>query len=327
MAALVAVTAARAQSAPAPDDDPHAAHAHHGRPVDRQSLPPPARGASVERIKPTQEQAVHSSHGEFRTICLFSHMAFDDPMVFPRQPGASHLHAFFGNTGTNAFSTASSIAGSGDSTCLGGIANRTAYWVPATIDTRTNKPVTPVSAVIYYKNGYDGVRADQVQPFPQGLRMISGNPMNTSTQGPYRFVCIGQGVDQREHREMPDCPVGSELIQMVFFPQCWDGKRLDSPDHKSHMSRPVNKACPATHPVALPQITFNIHYRITEPGQATHWRLASDTYPDDIPAGRSMHGDWFDGWKPSVKEAWTQGCNQGARDCKAYLLGDGRVLY
>ena len=38
-------------------------------------------------------------------------MAFDDPIVYPREPGKSHLHTFFGNTGANAFSTAASIAG------------------------------------------------------------------------------------------------------------------------------------------------------------------------------------------------------------------------
>jgi hypothetical protein len=41
-------------------------------------------------------------HRRVRTACQFSHMAFDDPIVYPGQPGKSHLHVFFGNTGTNA---------------------------------------------------------------------------------------------------------------------------------------------------------------------------------------------------------------------------------
>ena len=64
-------------------------------------------------------------------------MAFDDPIVYPGQVGKSHLHVFFGNTGANANSTAASIAGSGNSTCDGGTVNRSAYWVPALIDTRS----------------------------------------------------------------------------------------------------------------------------------------------------------------------------------------------
>ena len=41
----------------------------------------------------------------FFTDCLPSHRAPDDPIVYPKQPGASHLHDVFGNTTTNAFST------------------------------------------------------------------------------------------------------------------------------------------------------------------------------------------------------------------------------
>ncbi|WP_309624448.1 DUF1996 domain-containing protein [Methylibium sp.] len=58
------------------------------------------------------------------------------------------------------------------------------------------------------------------------------------------------------------CLVGDELWQGVFFPQCWDGKNLDSPDHKSHMAYPSDGGCPRSHPVALPS-----------------------------------HGDWWNGWK------------------------------
>jgi hypothetical protein len=311
----------------ADDDGLHAGHAGHGPMIDRSKLPAAMPGAGNERIKPTDEAPNPSGHGEFRTVCSFSHMAFDDPLVFPGEPGKSHLHVFFGNTATNAFSTATSIAGSGDSTCRGGIANRSAYWVPATIDTRTGTPVKPAVAHMYYKNGYNGIRPDEIQPFPKGLRMIAGDATNSSIKGPWRFVCSGGGADGREQRSIPDCPVGSQLIQMVFFPQCWDGRNLDSADHKSHMSYPVNRHCPGSHPVPIPEITFNIVYDVREPGTSRFWRLASDMYSPDIPAGHSMHGDWFDGWKPAVKEAWVKGCNQAGRDCHSHLLGDGRQIY
>lgn len=41
----------------------------------------------------------------FFTDCLPSHRAPDDPIVYPKRPGALHLHDFFGNTTTNASST------------------------------------------------------------------------------------------------------------------------------------------------------------------------------------------------------------------------------
>ena len=40
----------------------------------------------------------------------------DDPIVFPGQPGASHLHDFFGNTGANASSTFETML-AGETTC------------------------------------------------------------------------------------------------------------------------------------------------------------------------------------------------------------------
>src|ERR1700712_3279273 len=84
-----------------------------------------------------------SDIGAFRTSCTVSHMNFDDPLVYPGQVGASHLHVFWGNSDTNANSTAASIASSGGSTCAGGILNRPAYWAPAMGGTATNTPIAP----------------------------------------------------------------------------------------------------------------------------------------------------------------------------------------
>ena len=52
--------------------------------------------------------------GEFNFVvtCTFSHRLADDPIVFPGQPGMSHLHDFFGANTTNAFSTYDSLRSS-----------------------------------------------------------------------------------------------------------------------------------------------------------------------------------------------------------------------
>ena len=71
-----------------------------------------------------------STSGFFRVTCEVSHFAYDDPIVFPGQPGAAHLHMFFGNTEANAYSTFDSLLNTGTSTCNGQDLNRTAYWVP-----------------------------------------------------------------------------------------------------------------------------------------------------------------------------------------------------
>src|SRR3982750_144468 len=60
--------------------------------------------------------------------CTFSHMAMDDPIMYPRQRGASHDHSFVGNTTTNAFSTLRTLR-AGSTTCKRD-GETAAYWMP-----------------------------------------------------------------------------------------------------------------------------------------------------------------------------------------------------
>jgi hypothetical protein len=264
-------------------------------------------------------------------------MSFDDPIVYPGQAGAAHLHAFFGNTATNAASTAESIRNSGNSTCLGGTINRSAYWVPAMVDTKTHRAIAPAYAHFYYKQGYRLANPRSIQPLPEGLRMVSGDASN-ATPGSIaaRFKCNGGPNNSNDQygSAIPNCDAGAEVIQEIFFPQCWDGRNLDAPDHRSHMSYAVRQAqwpyayaCPSSHPVALPEITFNIAYVVPSRDATRTWRLSSDVYDRSLPGGYSSHGDWFNGWKKSVSDTWNAGCVQTRRDCHSHLLGDGRMTY
>ncbi|HZW74481.1 MAG TPA: DUF1996 domain-containing protein [Caldimonas sp.] len=304
--------------------------------IDASNLPDGDAGSGYDRVRPTAEVAPPSDIGAFRVPCSFSHMAFDDPIVYPGVPGAAHLHTFFGNTATSATSTADSIRTSGNSTCLGGTINRSAYWVPSMIDTSTGKPIVPDVAGIYYKQGYTLEPPTIIQPLPAGLRMIAGDPTNDKPGSPVAlFKCIGGPNNSNDQygSSIPNCDAGAQVYQVIVFPQCWDGKNLDSPDHKSHMSYVVAApggsgfTCPATHPVALPEITFNIIYTVQTANAAKAWRLSSDAYDTSLPAGYSSHGDWFNGWEKPISDAWAAGCVQARRDCHAHLLGDGRMMY
>ena len=188
--------------------------------------------------------------GSFRTVCSPTHMSYDDPIVFPDEPGAAHLHTFFGNAGANAYSTTDSLLNTGNSSCRGGILNRSAYWVPSMIDTRTNTAVMPRhDSDFYYKTGFDGVSPGEVKPFPIGLRMIAGDARNTSPNSDSRVGFECHSNPEMRGSEIQNCAVGDQLVQVIFFPQCWDDEHLDSRDHKSHMAYPdVGVGCPSTHP-------------------------------------------------------------------------------
>ncbi len=78
------------------------------------------------------------------------------------------------------------------------------------------------------------------------------------------------------------------LESYLDFPQCWNGRDLDSPDHKSHMAYPVNGDCPATHPVPGAEAA---------PGPA----LSGERHPRPASGwprggGFTMHGDFFNAW-------------------------------
>jgi hypothetical protein len=293
--------------------------------INKAAIPLGSPGVGVLEVRPTTEQPkANNDVGAFRTSCAFSHMNNDDPIVFPGQPGRAHLHSFFGNTGTNAASTADSLKNSGNSTCRGGIANRSGYWVPAVVQ-KNGTPLKPTSAQVYYKTGYNGIAPAAIKVFPEGLRMIAGDAKSSTAAQEHAFWSCE--VYNGHPRSIPDCPTGQKVVMQVFFPQCWNGKDLDSADHKSHMAYPVNGACPATHPVSIPEISFNIYYEVPAGTRSSEWHLSSDMYDQSQPGGYSAHGDWFEGWQRDIAEAFVKNCDNTQSDCHSHLLGDGREIY
>ena len=274
--------------------------------------------------------------GSFRTVCKLAKFGTFDPVVFPGQTTAGHLHMFFGNTGITGTSTEQSLATSGNSTCLGGTLNRSAYWAPAMMDAN-NVPVTPESAIIYYKVGYN-LDPRLTLPMPNGLRMIAGSKTAVGAQGVpadpsyiARWYCRSNGVDTPDGT-LPVCQQNDSVHLVVVFPNCWDGVNLDSPDHKSHMAYPdfrnppQRSSCPVSHPVQLPVVTQQFDYLVT-PGQSSRgWHLSSDFTVSGQRAGQSAHADWMMAWDPATMVALVRSCINAQKDCGVGGLGNGTQL-
>ena len=281
--------------------------------------------------------------GAFRTNCLESHDSYDDPLVFPNQPAATHHHIFFGNPTVNADTTIASLQDAQQTTCDGGTLNRSAYWVPALYDAYGER-IAYVDPLFYYKTGYH-VPAASIQPPPPGLRMIAGNAMARSPQSTQvaKFRCAswqsnqawfdpGDPLDHVPY--IPNCAIDDLVEIRIVFPQCWDGVHLDSPDHQRHMAYPSEAsppkagtgACPASHPIAIPEISYNFVVYVTEDtGPSTLWRFASDMGGETL-GGASLHGDWMNGWNTDIMAQIVRNCLQAAQECGVGLLGDGRKL-
>ena len=225
--------------------------------------------------------------------CRYSHQAPDDPIVYPGKPGASHQHTFVGNSTTDAFSSFGSLR-SGETTCMRAD-DTAAYWVPALYQGTTE--ILPVAATVYYRRG----TLAEVNTFPNNLRMIAGDAKATSPQGmriTFWSCGVASGVDRSA--EVPTCPDtrGSFLRLHIRFPECWDGRRLDSADHKSHMAYATRAGCPSTHPVEVPQITQIYRYP-TRGGEG--FSLASGGV-------YSAHADFVNAWNPGALRKLVEGC-------------------
>lgn len=284
--------------------------------------------------------------GSFRIKCEFSHANYDDPIVFPGEPGRAHLHLYLGNMLADASSTINSMVTTGDSSCNGGWLNRSAYWVPALLAPLADGSYHfvlptdgPFSPDIYYKSAVDNLAA--IQPMPHGLRMIAGDGSATGPQERrvVRWSCeswpIRSGDDFATH--IPRCAVGDQVALTVTFPSCWDGQALYRAD-QSHMAYPeafpttgggYEHRCPESHPVTLPVVSYNFFYPVTSEnapqGDSRGWRLSSDRYEvsEAMPGGYSAHGDWFMAWHPEIMQALVVHCLHAGRHCAGGDLGNG----
>jgi len=260
--------------------------------------------------------------GQFRAACQYSHFSYDDPIVFPGKPGKAHLHMFYGNTETDAFSTTDSIVNSGGSSCNGFELNRSAYWTPALLDGRGNV-IVPDMIILYYKSK----APEQVQRMPQGLKMVSGNTSaeSFSVSDFLYWSCGESGKTYNRSNRIPNCG-GDTINATIVFPQCWDGVNFDSADHRSHMALvSPHKPCPSTHPVRLPQISILLYY--PGAGYSRDWHISSDRSGGfNTGPGATLHGDWWGGWNDQAMDLWTDGCMKAARNCSFGQTGTNRQL-
>jgi len=247
--------------------------------------------------------------GTFTVNCKPLTIQRSDPIVNPGGPGG-HVHAIVGG---NAFKRVMGPmdATKADSTsCDKGI-DHSNYWVPQLYHLRGDKMWEIVNFqgnAVYYQlracNYTPGAKscpiaAEQNPPmaFPDGFRMVAGDPFRRTfnasdfAQNAVSIVCLGEGG---RYNGFPDHAC-DRLRAQVYFPSCWDGKNLDSEDHKSHMAYPAygnynGGVCPESHPVALFSIFFEFFFD-TQPFPDMKLAFANgDT------TGYGYHGDFVMGW-------------------------------
>lgn len=241
--------------------------------------------------------------GQFVVECEFSHSAPDDPIVFPEQPGRSHLHAFFGNVSTSAMSRFDDLLGSG--TTCDDERDTAAYWVPVLVD--AGRIIEPEFAVAYYRAGID-VAPNTVRAYPPGLVMVAGDPTAEEAQ-PIETVSWSCGPGSHRVASPTTCPPGAPLRLSVTFPDCWDGVHLDIAGHRRHMHYSSGGRCPKSHPVPVAQLTFAVTYPVT--GDVSTLRLASGGM-------ESGHADFVNAWDQMRLEHEVDLCIRQQNVCRVW---------
>ncbi|MEV4638879.1 DUF1996 domain-containing protein [Actinoplanes sp. NPDC049548] len=279
---------------------------------------PAAWNAQIAKYKATKAQPPGTAGNlpEFRADCRYSHRKPDDPIVAPGLPGASHMHDFVGNKAVDAHTGAGDLMAFTATTCKP-VVDHSAYWVPTLYEAATRKPVETTGFRVYYRS----IRKNSngVLPAPNGLRMIAGDakkkqPTPRGAQGQFFCAFYGpgdiNGYARSDNGNWPICAKPATLHFILQFQDCWDGKHLDSPDHKAHMAFGTDEGCPRSHPVRIPALTFDIAYGAK--GTKAGYYLSSD------PVGRSassMHGDAFVMWDVDQMNQRVRNCIAQRRTC------------
>lgn len=242
-----------------------------------------------------------------------------DPVVNPGLV-SGHVHTVMGASNFNYTTTYEDLRASDCTTCE--IAqDLSSYWVPSLyFHDKVKNTFTDIKQVggmlVYYIQRY-GYTGEQLYAFPDGFRMLAGDPMLRSNAGTLASQAISYHCLNYSNPGLPEtpffpttaCPDG--LRQQIFFPSCWDGVNVDSTTHKSHVAYPSNSdsgTCPSTHPYRL----VSLFYEVIWNTYAYYPQLSAGTgeivLSTGDPTGYGSHADFVNGWDHTVLQNAVDTC-------------------
>ncbi|WP_432981765.1 DUF1996 domain-containing protein [Dactylosporangium sp. CA-233914] len=211
--------------------------------------------------------------------------------------GAHHVHDYVGNVSTDGNSTNESLAAAG-TTCRFG--DKSAYYWPVLRRTNRQGPdanqdgggldgnLGQILEPTGVRLEFSGNSQSKVRAMPQFIRIITGDA-KALTNGPAnaraKWTC--SGFTNRTTTKYPVCPQGSQIQRVLEFPSCWDGKNIDSANHRSHIVFPLASGkCPKK-TVAVPRLTMTLSFDRQAAGQ-----FALDSFPEQLHNPNTDHGDF-----------------------------------
>ncbi|KAI1799599.1 WSC-domain-containing protein [Daldinia bambusicola] len=195
--------------------------------------------------------------------------------------------------------------------------DKSIYWTPQLYYQHANGSFEEVpngGTVVYYLGR--GENRSNIEPFPPGFRMVSGDPYlrsNDTTTFTYdggiddrrrlvsdrvSFACLDSSgtIPEQNYLFRTDCDNG--LRAQIQFPSCWNGEdyQMDQ-SHVAYMSGIDNGVCPPSHPRQLVHLFFEVIYGVNDVAKEPGGQFV---FANGDPTGFGFHGDFMNGWDTGV---------------------------
>lgn len=290
---------------------------------------------SVQPNVPNPPQQDDASRGTFTSECgvnaggLFNS---DNVIVAPGvSNGAHHFHDYIGNQSNNAFASDDVLANA-QTSCVDQGDKSTYYWPVLRLQNgkqerdagapgggtegNAGQIVTAKQVTLTFVGSPRG----KVTEMPRLLRIITGDAkafVNGPTNANASWSCTGF-EDRQLKDKYPLCPSGSDVVRTFRFQSCWDGRNIDSANHRTHVAfAGPDGSCPEGFR-AIPQLVQRIVYDVAAPslddGGRTVPLFAVDSFPEQLHKPVTDHGDFINVFDEDLMREMVDCINSG-RTC------------
>ena len=273
--------------------------------------------ADIKSVQPNvndPRQEGNASRGSFATSCGVNENGLfnsDNIIAAPGiTNGAHHFHDYVGNQSNNAFASDQDLAKA--ETSCDDQGDKSSYYWPVVrlqngaqeqdaqkpgggVEGNAGEIVTPKQVTLTFV----GNPREKVTAMPRLLRIITGDAksfVNGPANANASWSCTGF-EDRQLKDKYPLCPQGSDVVRTFSFQSCWDGRNIDSANHRTHMAfADAAGNCPSGFR-PIPQLVQRIVYDIDAPslndGGRTTPLFAVDSFPEQLHKPVTDHGDFI----------------------------------
>ncbi|MBQ0826351.1 DUF1996 domain-containing protein [Streptomyces tagetis] len=272
--------------------------------------------ADIMSVEPAAEpaQGKKASRGTFSSSCGVNAEGLynsDNIIVAPGVGnGAHHFHDYIGNQANNAFASDDDLAAAATS-CADQGDKSSYYWPVLRLQNgTTEKDAESPGGGIEGNAGqiltakevtltFVGNERGKVTEMPKLLRIITGDAkafVNGVANANASWSCTGL-EDRQLKDKYPLCPQGSDVVRTFTFQSCWDGRNIDSANHRTHVAFPgADGTCPDGFQ-PIPRLVQRIVYDVDAPsladGGKTTPLFAVDSFPEQLHKPVTDHGDFI----------------------------------